>query len=88
MSFNPANVIAKKRDGQALCRDEIAEFVSGFTGGSIPDYQMSALGMAIYLHERGGDGGAHRTDVGVGRSVAVAQRCPLRRQTFDRWCRR
>jgi pyrimidine-nucleoside phosphorylase len=49
MSFNPANVIAKKRDGIALVRDEIAEFVRGFTGGSIPDYQMSALAMAIYL---------------------------------------
>ncbi len=49
MPFNPANVIAKKRDGVALTRDEIAEFVSGFTNGSIPDYQMSALAMAIYL---------------------------------------
>jgi len=49
MPFNPASVIAKKRDGLALTRDEIAEFVSGFTNGSVPDYQMSALAMAIYL---------------------------------------
>ncbi len=49
MPFNPANVIAKKRDGAALSRDEIAAFISGFTSGSIPDYQMSALAMAIYL---------------------------------------
>ena len=49
MSFNPANVIAKKRDGCALLRDEIADFVRGFTDGNVPDYQMSALAMAIYL---------------------------------------
>ncbi|MDA1049576.1 MAG: thymidine phosphorylase [Planctomycetota bacterium] len=49
MPFNPASVIAKKRDGSALTRDEIAEFVGGFTNGSIPEYQMSALAMAIYL---------------------------------------
>ena len=49
MSFNPATVIAKKRDGLALVRDEIAAFVDGFTEGSLPDYQMSALAMAIYL---------------------------------------
>src|SRR5687768_15600684 len=49
MPFNPAGVIAKKRDGLSLTHDEIAAFVIGFTVGSIPDYQMSALAMAIYL---------------------------------------
>jgi pyrimidine-nucleoside phosphorylase len=47
--FNPVHVIAKKRDGHALTLDEITAFVSGFTSGTIPDYQMSALAMAIYL---------------------------------------
>lgn len=49
MPFNPVHVIAKKRDGHTLSRDEIASFVSGFTLGEVPDYQMSALAMAIYL---------------------------------------
>lgn len=49
MSSNPADIIAKKRDGHALSRDEIGAFINGFTDGSIPDYQMSALAMAIYL---------------------------------------
>ncbi len=49
MSFNPAHVIAKKRDGYALTHDEIATFINGFTVGDVPDYQMSALAMAIYL---------------------------------------
>lgn len=47
--MNPAQIIAKKRDGGALSAAEIAWFVEGFTRGEIPDYQMSALAMAIYL---------------------------------------
>jgi pyrimidine-nucleoside phosphorylase/thymidine phosphorylase len=42
-------VIARKRDGHALERDAIERFVSGATDGSIPDYQLSALLMAIVL---------------------------------------
>lgn len=47
--MNPVVTIAKKRDDQELSREEIAEFIRGFAGGGIPDYQMSALAMAIYL---------------------------------------
>ncbi len=47
MSF--VDVIAKKRDGYALSRDDISLFVSGVTDGSVPDYQASALLMAIVL---------------------------------------
>ena len=42
-------VIARKRDGHALERDAIDLFVRGATDGSIPDYQLSALLMAIVL---------------------------------------
>jgi pyrimidine-nucleoside phosphorylase/thymidine phosphorylase len=42
-------VIARKRDGQALARDAIDRFVAGATDGSIPDYQLAALLMAIVL---------------------------------------
>jgi pyrimidine-nucleoside phosphorylase len=45
----PQWVIEKKRDGQALTRDEIDFFLRGYTAGGIPDYQMSALAMAICL---------------------------------------
>ena len=44
-----ADVIARKRDGQALTRDEIDRFVRGVVDGSVPDYQASALLMAIVL---------------------------------------
>ena len=43
------DIIAKKRDGGMLSEAEIAFAVNGYVAGEIPDYQMSALLMAIYL---------------------------------------
>jgi len=44
------DVIAKKRDGGELSREEIEFFIQGYTQGEIPDYQASAWLMAVYLH--------------------------------------
>jgi len=43
------DVIARKRDGRALSREDIDAFVTGVTSGTVPDYQASALLMAIVL---------------------------------------
>src|SRR5947199_1474952 len=43
------DIIMKKRDGGALSRSEIGFFISGVTAGTLPDYQASALLMAIVL---------------------------------------
>ncbi len=48
--MNAAQIISWKRDGGELDADEIGWFVAGFTQGEIPDYQMSALAMAIFLN--------------------------------------
>ncbi len=42
------DLIKRKRDGHALSSDEIYFFLNGFTRGEIPDYQMSALLMAVF----------------------------------------
>ena len=46
----PQWIIEKKRDGKELSEAEIRNFVLGYTKGDIPDYQMSALAMAIYFN--------------------------------------
>lgn len=45
----PQHVIARKRDGLELTREEIASFVAGATTGGWADYQLSAMLMAIFL---------------------------------------
>ncbi len=45
----PQWIIEKKRDGLELSRDEINAFIDGYHRETIPDYQMAALAMAIYL---------------------------------------
>ncbi|MEI7884218.1 MAG: pyrimidine-nucleoside phosphorylase [Clostridia bacterium] len=43
------DVIMKKRNGEILTDEEIAYFIQGYTKNEIPDYQISALMMAIYF---------------------------------------
>lgn len=43
------DIIYRKRGGQALSRDEIRFAVDAYTKGDVPDYQMSALAMAVCL---------------------------------------
>jgi pyrimidine-nucleoside phosphorylase len=45
----PQHIIARKRDGHALTREEIEALVRGATDGSWADYQLSAALMAIFL---------------------------------------
>nr|WP_263315039.1 pyrimidine-nucleoside phosphorylase [Mammaliicoccus sp. Marseille-Q6498] len=45
------DIIAKKRDGKELTKEEIEFFVKGYTSGDIPDYQASSFAMAIYFQD-------------------------------------
>lgn len=45
------DLIVKKQNGKELTTEEIEFFVKGYTDGSIPDYQASALAMAIYFQD-------------------------------------
>lgn len=49
MKIMPQEIIARKRDGLALSREAIEQFVSGVVSGEFKDYQSSALLMAIVL---------------------------------------
>ena len=48
--MNMIEIITKKKLGQALTREEIVHFTRGAADGSIPDYQLAALLMAIRLN--------------------------------------
>lgn len=49
MSFIPAEIIKKKREGQAHSPEEIEFLIQQFTNGTLPDYQMSSWLMAVCL---------------------------------------
>lgn len=44
------DIIKNKRDNKELTKEEIEFFVKGYTDGSVPDYQASALTMAIFFN--------------------------------------
>ncbi|HUO46645.1 MAG TPA: thymidine phosphorylase [Acidimicrobiia bacterium] len=48
--MNAIEVIQKKRDRQVLTNEEIAWLITSYTSGAIPDYQMAALAMAVFLN--------------------------------------
>jgi pyrimidine-nucleoside phosphorylase len=47
--MNFLSLIENKREGKILTPEEIQEFIREFTAGKIPDYQMSAMLMAIFF---------------------------------------
>ena len=49
--MNMYDIIYKKREGGILTNEEIEFFIDGYTSGSIPDYQASALLMAIFFRK-------------------------------------
>jgi len=67
----PQHIIAKKRDGRALSRDEIAAFVRGATDGAWADYQLSAMLMAIFLRGMSTDETTTLTDAMMRSGVVV-----------------
>jgi len=65
------DIILAKRDGRTLARDEIRFFVDGVTKGTLPDYQASALLMAILLRGMTAEETAWLTDAMVHSGVRV-----------------
>src|SRR5882762_2829127 len=56
------SLIEKKRDGHALTTKEIKDLVEDFVVGEIPDYQMSALAMAVFFRGMSSSETYHLTD--------------------------
>ena len=65
------DIIISKRDGRTLAREEIRFFVDGVTAGTLPDYQASALLMAILLRGMTREETAWLTDAMVHSGIRV-----------------
>jgi pyrimidine-nucleoside phosphorylase len=65
------DIIMKKRDGGALSRAEIGFFITGVTAGTLPDYQASALLMAIVLRGMSAEETAWLTEAMVDSGIRV-----------------
>jgi len=65
------DIIMSKRDGRALTRDEIRFFVDGVTKGNLPDYQASALLMAILIRGMDAEETAALTEAMVSSGIRV-----------------
>ncbi len=50
MTFNPVDLIARKRDGKELSAASIHALIEAYTSDALPDYQMSAFLMAAFLN--------------------------------------
>ncbi|MGD8860605.1 MAG: thymidine phosphorylase [Myxococcales bacterium] len=75
-------LIARKRDGEKLGREEIRRLVRDYTNGQIPDYQMSALAMAVLL--RGMDRDETATLTLAMRDSGKRARIPVRGPKIDK----
>jgi pyrimidine-nucleoside phosphorylase len=77
--MNVLEIIAKKRDGLALSRDEIDFFIQGLMSGDIRDYQVAAWLMAVYLRGMNIEETTHLTNAMThsGRTLDVGRIAPL-----------
>jgi pyrimidine-nucleoside phosphorylase len=55
MAFTAVELIEAKRDGRELDVDAIEWLIGAYTDGTVPDYQMAAMAMAIFLNGMSGD---------------------------------
>jgi thymidine phosphorylase len=49
--FLPQEIVRKKRDGQALSKEDIVGFVRGIAEGSVTEGQVAAFAMAVYFND-------------------------------------
>jgi len=82
--LRPQDVIRKKRDGEKLSREEISFFIDGVTRGTIADYQISALLMAIYLNGMDDDEQEIRTPCCIRETHSIFQTSPNQKLTSIR----
>jgi len=79
-----ADLIERKRNGEQLSDEEIAELVVGFTRGDVPDYQMAAWCMAVYFKGLSGRETHALTDAMIRSGDTIDLSAALGRRVVDK----
>ncbi len=79
-----AELIQRKRDGEELSNEELAELVLGYTRGAVPDYQMAAFLMAVYFRGLSGRETFALTDAMIRSGETLDMRSALGRKVVDK----
>jgi pyrimidine-nucleoside phosphorylase len=82
--IHPAELIRRKRDGQRLAPEEIAELILGYARGEVPDYQVAAFCMAVYFRGLNGAETFALTDAMIRSGETIALRSAVGRTVVDK----
>ena len=82
--IRPAELIQRKRDGEELAPDELAELVLGYTRGQVPDYQLAAFLMAVWFRGLSAAETFALTDATVRSGVTLDLGAALGRKVVDK----
>ena len=82
--IRPAELIERKRDGQALGDEDIRGLILGFARGDVPDYQLAALCMAVYFRGLSRAETYALTDAMIASGETIDLRSALGRKVVDK----
>jgi pyrimidine-nucleoside phosphorylase len=82
--IRPAELIQRKRDGEELCDEELAELVLAYARGEVPDYQLAAFLMAVYFRGLSVQETSALTDAMVRSGETIDLRGELGRKVVDK----
>ena len=82
--IRPAELIERKRNGEELPAEEIAELILGYARGEIPDYQLAAFCMAIYFRGMSAAETYALTDAMIRSGRTLDLRAALGRKVVDK----
>jgi pyrimidine-nucleoside phosphorylase len=82
--IHAAELIRRKRDGERLNADDLAELVLEYARGEIPDYQMAAFCMAVYFRGLDGAETFALTDAMIRSGETIALGAALGRKVVDK----
>jgi pyrimidine-nucleoside phosphorylase len=82
--IHPADLIRRKRDGEQLAAEEIAELVLAYARGDVPDYQMAAFCMAVYFRGLNGAETVALTDAMIRSGETIDLGAAIGRKVVDK----